>query len=258
MTRPPALAELSRSLEHGFLVTTAALLLPLTLAASLVPVRSHVAGSNVMLGLVLVVVAIAATGRRVAAIVAALSAGLWFDFLFTKPYQSLAIRERADVVSTLLLVAVAVAVAELAAWGGRQQAHASQQAGFLAGLYAATEAASVGIRPSSVVLDQIAAALSATLHLRRCRFDYGMGLHCPRLEHDGRVVRDREEWPVDSRGLPTDMDVELVVERSGQFVGRFLLTADHDSRPSLDERLAAVAIAAQAAAAVQVAAPDRS
>jgi hypothetical protein len=101
------------------------------------------------------------------------------------------------------------------------------------------------------VLDQISAQLTSILHLRRARFDYGMGLHYPRLEHDGRVVRGREEWPVDSRGLPTDMDVELLVERSGQFVGRFLLTADPAARPTLNERLVAVAVAAQAAAAVR-------
>jgi hypothetical protein len=234
---------------NSYAVLSAAVILPLALA--LVPFRQDIDAGNVTLGLVLVVVAVAASGQRAAAIIAAFSSGVWFDFLFTKPYQSFTISRQADVWTTLLLVVVAVAVAELAAWGRRQEARASRESGYLAGLYAAADAGSSGSSSSSSVLDQIAAQLTSVLHLRRARFDYGMGLHYPRLERDGRVVRDREEWPVDDRGLPTDMDVELLVERGGQFLGRFLLTADPDARPSLDERLVAVALAAQAAGAVR-------
>lgn len=67
--------------------------------------------------------------------------------------------------------------------------------------------------------------MAAVLSLTRCRFDYGTGLDYPRLETDGRLRRGQQEWDVDTTGLPTDVDTELIVESGGRFMGRFLLTA---------------------------------
>ncbi|MEU7905749.1 DUF4118 domain-containing protein [Actinoplanes sp. NPDC049118] len=61
-------------------------------------------------------VAVAASGNRLAGYLAALSAGVWFDFYFTEPYQRLTIGDRSDVETFVLLLAVGIAVTELAVW----------------------------------------------------------------------------------------------------------------------------------------------
>ena len=55
------------------LIVTAAAVLPLLTCAALVPFRDSVANTNVALGLVLLIVAAAATGVRSAGLVAAFS-----------------------------------------------------------------------------------------------------------------------------------------------------------------------------------------
>ena len=55
---------------------------------------------------------------------AALLAGLWFDFFCTEPFQRFTIADRLDVETTILLLIVGGAVTELAVWGRRQEAKA--------------------------------------------------------------------------------------------------------------------------------------
>jgi len=81
-----------------------AVLAPLVAVAAVVPFRASIANTNAALFLVLVVVAVAANGMRWAGAVAALSAGVWFDFFLTQPYQELTITNRADIETTLLLL----------------------------------------------------------------------------------------------------------------------------------------------------------
>lgn len=67
--------------EHRSLVLGSAVMLPLLVCAALSGFRETVASATAVLVLVLLVVVAAATGDRVAGIVAALSSGAWFDFL---------------------------------------------------------------------------------------------------------------------------------------------------------------------------------
>ena len=62
-----------------------AVLAPFAASILLVSVRADFDNTQIALVLVAVVVAVAAYGNRVAGFVAALSAGLWFDFFFTRP-----------------------------------------------------------------------------------------------------------------------------------------------------------------------------
>ena len=128
---------------------------PLVACAVLALFRDSVANTNAALGLVLLIVAAAATGIRAAGIVAALSSAAWFDFFLTEPYNSFKITDRADFETAVLLVLVGVAVSEVALWGYRQQARVSQEQGYLAGVCSAATVAA-GRTSTGSLIDQVA------------------------------------------------------------------------------------------------------
>nr|BFE71952.1 hypothetical protein GCM10020092_052530 [Actinoplanes digitatis] len=102
--------------RDGFAVVLA-VVAPFAVSAMLVPLRDRIENTDVALLLVVVVVAVAAFGNRPAGYLAALSAGVWFDFFFTAPYQRFTIGDGSDVETLVLLMAVGIAVTELAVWG---------------------------------------------------------------------------------------------------------------------------------------------
>ena len=89
---------------------------PIVVAAALVALRDHLLNANVALVLVLVVVLAAVGGGRSAGAVAAVSAALSFNFFHTVPYLTLEIDSADDVETTLLLLAVGLAVGQLASY----------------------------------------------------------------------------------------------------------------------------------------------
>ena len=234
----------------------AGLVAPLALAAVLVPFRGSFPNTDAALALILVVVAVAANGYRLAGILAAVSAAVWFDFFLTRPYERFTITRRADIETTVLLLVIGVAVTEIAVWGRRQHAAASRRAGYLDGINAAAQAAATGSSPAALI-DHVTGQLTQVLSLRACRFQYGAaGLGRPaRMRHDGTVITADQSWDVDASGLPPGTDTELLVEGGGVFQGRFLMTPGSDARPTAEQRLFAVALAGQVGAALATSHP---
>lgn len=228
-----------------------ALLAPFAVSVALVPFRDRFANTDVALVLVVVIVAVAANGYRLAGILAALSAGVWFDFFFTRPYQRFSIDDRSDIETLVLLLAVGVAVTELAVWGRRQQALASREAGYLAGIQAAAEVGATG-GSGNELIKAVSDQLVRTLGLRGCRFQPGVsGVgNPPRLRRDGQVVWRGAVWDVERKGLPVDSEIELLVESGGRLHGRYMLTAAPEMRASLAQRRVAVTLADQVGAAL--------
>jgi K+-sensing histidine kinase KdpD len=229
----------------------AALAAPLALTVILVPFRAGFPNTDAALALILVVVAVAANGYRLAGLLAALSAAVWFDFFLTRPYEQFTITRRADIETTVLLLVIGAAVTELAVWGRRQHAAASRRAGYLDGINAAAQAVAAGDSPSALI-DQVSGRLAELLSLLSCSFQYGKaGLGKPaRLRHDGQVVTEHRTWDVSAEGLPHDTDIELLVENGGVLQGRFLMRAGPQARPTLEQRLVAIAFADQVGAAL--------
>jgi K+-sensing histidine kinase KdpD len=228
----------------------AALAAPLALTAILVPFRHSFPNTDAALALILVVVAVAANGYRLAGYLAALSAAVWFDFFLTRPYEHFSITRRADIETTVLLLVIGAAVTELAVWGRRQHAAASRRAGYLDGINAAARAVAAGESPGQLI-DEVSGRLTELLSLRMCKFEYGKaGLGRPaRLRSDGQVVTQHRTWNVPVEGLP-DTDIELLVENAGVLQGRFLMRAKPDAHPTLEQRLVAIAFAEQVGAAL--------
>jgi hypothetical protein len=239
-----------------YLAVLAGLAGPLALAAILVPFRTSFPNTDAALVLILVIVAVAAFGSRLAGILAAASAAAWFDFFLTRPYERFSITRTSDLETTVLILVIGVAVTELAVWGRRQQAAATRRAGYLDGINTAAEAVAVG-SSAAVLIDEVSGRLVRLLSASSCRFERGVaGLGRPaRLRHDGLVVLpDRPDaLPVERDGLPAT--TELLVENHGVLQGRFLVTAEPGARPTLEQRLVAVAFADQVGAALAASSP---
>jgi K+-sensing histidine kinase KdpD len=238
-------------LTRDRLAVLAGLAAPLALAAVLVPFRASFPNTDAALAMLVVVVAVAANGDRLAGVLAAASTAVWFDFFLTQPYERFTITRRTDIETTVLLLVIGVAVTEIAVWGRRHYAIASRRAGYLDGINNAARMVAVG-GSAAALIDQVSAQLVQLLSLRACIFQYGVaGLGRPaRLHRDGSVTFGERRWAADGEGFPPGTDAELLVEGGGIFQGRFLMTPAPGARPALERRLLAVAFADQVGAAL--------
>ena len=180
----PAVTAAAR-MSRDRVAVLAGLAAPLVLAVILVPFRSGLPNTDAALALILVVVAVAASGHRLAGVLAAVSAAAWFDFFLTVPYERFTITRRADIETTVLLLAIGAAVTEIAVRGRRQHAAAARRAGYLDGINAAARAVATGRvrggadQPGLRAADRAAAAV--------------------RLPVPGRGSRDRPPGPAAAR-----------------------------------------------------------
>jgi K+-sensing histidine kinase KdpD len=198
---------------------------------SLVP--SGVANTNAALGLVLLVVAAASTGIRVAGIAAALAAAAGFDFFLTQPFRTFSIHSSGDLVTALLLLVVGAAVSEIAIWGRRQQAQASREQGYLDGLLNTAAAVAAGTETPTELVNLVANQIVSLLHIDACRFDPAVRYGLPTLSSEGTLTRNGHDIDISRRGLPTDTSFALEVRHAGTVYGHYILTASTRAvRPS--------------------------
>ncbi|MGP0028964.1 MAG: DUF4118 domain-containing protein [Acidimicrobiales bacterium] len=227
----------------------AGLVLPLVVAAVLVPFRSDFADTASALVLVAVIVAVATVGNRVAGLVATVSATLWFDFFLTRPYDRLAITYRDDIETTVCLFVVGVVVTELAARNRHHYETATEESDFVGLIYRVSELAVSGASALEV-LERVRIELVDLLLLRACRYESGVAERpAMRIEHDGQVIFGGKLWGVHEMGLPGP-EIELLVQSGGRTLGRFVLTPTPGSPVSLQRRVVAVALADQVAGAL--------
>jgi predicted Na+-dependent transporter len=106
-------AAAGRLRTAGWLVAAAGL--PAAASAALVAGRGSVPNTDIALLITASVLVIAASGRRTAVAIAALSAALSYDYFHTLPYQRFAIANRNDTVATIVLGLLALAVGQIAA-----------------------------------------------------------------------------------------------------------------------------------------------
>ncbi|MEV7526563.1 DUF4118 domain-containing protein [Streptomyces sp. NPDC091371] len=238
---------------HDRAALLAALVAPFLVALALVPFRTDLSATNEALIMVVAVVAVAASGTRAAGALAALSAAAWYDFFLTRPYQRFTISDRDEIRTAVLLLLTGLIVGQLAVRAHTLHTTVVTDAAHLSSLQRAARLAEDGASPDSVV-EHVRRELVGLLRLRGCRFEYGsLTGRRPRLEHHGGLwlhrpgrVTEYADWP--------DGETELRVVGGGHYYGRFLLDA-HPGRPLPPEqdRLVAVALAAQAGAALDTA-----
>jgi hypothetical protein len=193
--------------------------------------------------LVLVTVAVASRGNRVAAALCALLAAVSFDFFLTLPYQSFRISSNRDVITEILFVVVGLLVGELAARGQRHRRDAAEGRHELSRLHNVAERIAGGEEPDFVLM-AVAAELRDLLSLQDCRFVWDPpSERGARIDPDGTVRLNPLQWP-SSAGLPTRR-VELPVRGGGKNVGTFILTPTPSLPISHERCVVAVALADQ-------------
>ncbi len=228
----------------------AALVLPLGVAALLVPFRGEFANTASALILVAAIVAVAAVGNRFSGFVATVGATLWFDVFLTEPYERLAITHRPDVETAICLFLVGIIVTELAARNRHHHASATEEADYVGLIFEVSELVASGA-PATDVREQVRSALVDLLHLRACRYEEGLSLRpIMRLEHDGHVLLGGRVWGVEHMGLPGP-EIELLVQNRGDTLGRFILTPTPGYEVPLQPRVVAVALVDQVGASLR-------
>ncbi len=129
-------------------VLLAAVVVPIALALALLPFRGQAPAATVALGFAVLVSLLAATGTRLSALIAALSAALCYDIGFTQPYGSLEISHPQDIETTALLLVGGLIVGQLSARNRSHRTLAVQQRKDLAHVQAIAELMAAGAEPA--------------------------------------------------------------------------------------------------------------
>jgi K+-sensing histidine kinase KdpD len=214
---------------------------PLAIVVAIIPARTHVENTNIALGLAVVVMFAAAIGGRLAAIPAALSAAVSFDFFLTQPFNSLRITRSNDIQTTVLLVLIGVIASELVERVRRSSAKAAATRSELETVYRRAELAAGAESPGQLIT-LAAQELTRLLDLKSCRYVAGPApLTMPELRHN-------------SIRVPAGVDpaahalVALPVRAHGRLQGHLVLAFPFDTvgvTLTPDQRHAAVALADQ-------------
>ena len=230
-------------LHRDQIALVAAVVLPLTVAAVLVPFRSSLANTASALILVAVIVAVASLGNRFCGFVATVSATVWFDFFLTRPYEKLAITHRPDIETAVSLFVVGIIVTELAARNRHHHATAAEEADFVGRIYDVSELATSGAssqRSSSVC--RTSSSPSCTFEPPVTRPARAIAPRCGSSMTDG--LPRRQGVVCASHGAPRPGNrVDRAKPRPQ--MGRFVMTPTPGYEVSLERRVVAVAIADQ-------------
>jgi len=216
-------------------------------ALAAVPFRSALGSANVALLLGLVVVATAAFGGRQPAIFVSVAAALAFNVAHTRPYLSVKIDARVDVVTTLLLVVTGLVAGEATERGWRARDAEQHRVRQIDQLHRIAELAS-SASDAGAIWPTVRDTLCSELHLGRCWFEPAdhQGFPFPELGHNGLVDRSKEHlrWRPEGFELPRN-GVRLAVTAEGKELGRLVMLPDPGHGLSPTDRRMAVAVADQ-------------
>jgi hypothetical protein len=221
----------------------------LAIAAILSAVRDSFGETNVVIVLVLVTVVTAALAGRAAGACTAVSAAISYNFFHTRPYLSLRVSDRQDIITVCLLVVVGLVVGELSAMRRRSRVEVMTQA---SGAHHLETVASLLADGASldVVWPVVRDALTDTLGLSGCRFEPGHpdGAR-PLVERSGAIDTRIHRHAPGGMELPVE-GADLPVLHHGRPLGHVVLTPTPGRGTSRDERRVSVALSDLLAIAV--------
>lgn len=225
-------------------------LAPIGVAAGLVALRGQIANADVALVLVVLVVAAAAAGGRRAGALAAVISTMAFDFFHTRPYLSLKITSAEDIETTALLLAVGLAVGEMAVISQRRRQEAAEGRFEVESLHRVAEQAArdPDVGHLTAVLQE---ELTGLLALADCTFRPGPApAGIPVLEPSGWVdAGGVHRYTPDGLQLLA-AGLAIPVRNAGQLHGHFVCLPTPGSSVPLERRQVAVTLADQFALAL--------
>jgi uncharacterized protein DUF4118 len=230
-------------------------------AVVLVPFRDDIDNANLALLLVLAVVVAAVLGGRGAAVVAAITATMAFDFFLTKPYNSMRIESADDIETAVIMLAVGLLVGEVAARGRRFRRQRERAADAIARVHRVAARIAEGgpldhDHRLDDVVEMVRRELTALLQLHDCHLEYApFQWPLPRLERSGTIETSEHQFEGDGFVLP-EYGVQLPVLDSGREIARFILMGNPEVAVTLEERVVAVALADQLGSAFSLAGPS--
>jgi len=225
-------------------------LLPIAVAAAMVGGRGEIDATNVALVLVLVVVGTAAFGGRGPAALSAVIAAISYEFFFTRPFNSLRIDRADDVETTLILLAIGLAVGQLAVHARHTRRDVSRGRDELASMRRMAERVASGASDRELI-DVAVTEITHLMSLVGCRYEVdATGPVLPVLERSGRIESAfRRVGPDGELALPP-LGVRLPVVGGGHQVGSLVLEPDPVVGVTLEARVVAVALSDQLGAAL--------
>ena len=221
-----------------------AVVLPPLAGLILTPLRGDFSQATLAVLFVLVIVIVAAAADRIASLIVAVSAAVWFEFFFSPPYFSFQIASTDDIELMVLMALVALAVGELARWGVRSADVVARTDGYLDGIL---DLAPGQAGPEGNA-DEVASRIKRVLGSHDdCRFQEGEGsVMDARVDRDGTVTQRGVQLDVREQGLPADRFLAIPVTRGGRTVGHFRLsTAAGVLYPTPQQLKAAIMLADQ-------------
>jgi len=211
-------------------------------ALALVGVRGELLNANVALILVVFVLLGAIVGGRSAGAMSALAAAIAFDFFHTKPYNNLRIANGNEIVTTVLLFVVGLAVGEVAARAERIRGLLAADRHELRRVHRIAELAANGEGAEDLILS-VTAELMGLLKLKDCYFEWAPFIaSLPTIEPSGYVERHEWRWTGEGFELPSS-GVQVPVVSGGKTVGRFVLVPTPGVGVRPEARMIAVALA---------------
>jgi hypothetical protein len=220
-------------------------MLPALVALAWVPLRDHLPNTDVALVLVVAVAGVGFVAGRQAAVVGALSAGVSFDVLHTRPYGHVAITHGRDVLTTALLVVAGITAGVVAARLTDYRRAAAADADALALVTDAAGLVATGGEPGLIVA-ALAEELEIGLGLVSCRFEP--------VVPDGTVpsiARDGSVHHVEGESAAAGGELVLPVWVGGTVQAHFRLELSDLGVPGAAQCRLAVHLADQAGAALQ-------
>jgi Domain of unknown function (DUF4118) len=218
------------------------------IAGLLVPIRDWLGASNVALVLAIVVVVAAIVGGRIAGAATSVAAALAFDFFYTRPYYTLRIDKREDVIAAVLLLVLGVIVGELGVLraGSRREANLNALAAKRLELVAAVVATGA---PLDEVWPVVRQAMLEQLDLVECRFEV-IPFDVPLVEIDRSGHLDSTALRYEDGGfvLPPE-GAAIRVTHGRRLLGRLVLVPGGPHGTTRAERRVGVALADQLAVA---------
>ena len=204
-----------------------AVVLPIGVAAAFIPLRDHVAATDVALLLTVVILVAATLGGRLVGAVAAFDAAFAFDVFFTRPYYSLRIDRAEEIETAVLMLIVGVAIGEIVTRSKRDRFAAHVSRSNLERVSRITELAAGG-EPPGRLIRIVRRELMDLLDLNDCVFERPPFFDAlPRLGHSGLTIPPI----IGGNAHPGDRStrIELPIWAEGLEIGRFVLSLADDA-----------------------------